>query len=158
MIKSRDRFAKPGIGGLQDEPHPGRPKTVDDAAIISATLKPPPEKLGGTWSRCSLASSPARQSAAAPSTASSSALRSAPSPTAGTTDATQFSWTKDRRRDPAHATRRTTTGSTTSFRTANSACGLLGRADRAVRSWGHSTFVRVMRPELAAHSEMMHLP
>lgn len=37
--------------GLADEPRPGRPRTVDHAAIVSATLKPPPKKLGVTpWS------------------------------------------------------------------------------------------------------------
>ena len=40
-----------GIAGLDDEPRSGRPKTVDDAAIIAATLEPPPERLGVThWS------------------------------------------------------------------------------------------------------------
>lgn len=40
-----------GLSGLDDEPRGGRPKTVDDAAIIAATLEPPPAKLGVThWS------------------------------------------------------------------------------------------------------------
>lgn len=51
VIKWRDRFAAHGIAGLDDEPRSGRPKTVDDAAIITATLDPPPERLGVThWS------------------------------------------------------------------------------------------------------------
>ena len=51
VIKWRDRFAAHGIAGLDDEPRIGRPKTVDDAAIIAATLDPPPERLGVThWS------------------------------------------------------------------------------------------------------------
>ncbi len=51
VIKWRDRFATHGIAGLEDEPRSGRPKVVDDAAIITATLEPPPEKLGVThWS------------------------------------------------------------------------------------------------------------
>lgn len=51
VIKWRDRFAAHGIAGLNDEQRPGRPKTVDDAAIIAATLEPPPAKLGVThWS------------------------------------------------------------------------------------------------------------
>lgn len=51
VIKWRDRFAAHGLAGLQDEERSGRPKSVDDAAIIAATLEPPPKKLGVThWS------------------------------------------------------------------------------------------------------------
>lgn len=51
VIKWRDRFAEHGIAGLDDEPRSGRPKTIDDAAIIAATLDPPPESLAVThWS------------------------------------------------------------------------------------------------------------
>lgn len=51
VIKWRDRFATNGISGLDDEERSGRPKTVDDAAIIAATLDPPPESLAVThWS------------------------------------------------------------------------------------------------------------
>jgi transposase-like protein len=51
VIKWRDRFAADGIAGLEDEPRSGRPKTIDDAAIIAATLEPPPDSLGVThWS------------------------------------------------------------------------------------------------------------
>ena len=51
VIKWRDRFAEHGIAGLADGPRSGRPKTIDDAAIIAATLDPPPERLGVThWS------------------------------------------------------------------------------------------------------------
>src|SRR6478752_3433892 len=51
VIKWRQRFAEQGIAGLDDEHRSGRPKTVDDAAIIAATLEPPPDKLGVThWS------------------------------------------------------------------------------------------------------------
>ena len=47
----RDRFLASGLAGLDDEPRPGRPKVVDDAAILAATLEPPPEKLAVThWS------------------------------------------------------------------------------------------------------------
>lgn len=51
VIKWRDRFAEHGIAGLDDEPRSGRPKTIDDAEIIAATLDPPPAALGVThWS------------------------------------------------------------------------------------------------------------
>jgi len=50
-IKWRDRFAADGIDGLGDRPRSGRPKTIDDAQIIAATLEPPPAKLAVThWS------------------------------------------------------------------------------------------------------------
>ena len=51
VIKWRDRFAAHGLEGLEDEARSGRPKVVDDAGIIAATLEPPPEKLGvAHWS------------------------------------------------------------------------------------------------------------
>jgi len=51
VIKWRDRFAAHGIAGLDDQPRSGRPKTVDDAAIIAATLEAPPRRWGVThWS------------------------------------------------------------------------------------------------------------
>ncbi len=51
VIKWRDRFAEHGIAGLDDEPRSGRPKTIDDAAILAATLEPPAEYLAVThWS------------------------------------------------------------------------------------------------------------
>jgi transposase-like protein len=51
VIKWRDRFAAHGLAGLEDEPRTGRPKTIDDGAIIATTLEPPPAKLGVThWS------------------------------------------------------------------------------------------------------------
>ena len=50
-IKWRDRFAAHGLAGLSDQPRSGRPKTIDDAQIIAATLDPPPASLGVThWS------------------------------------------------------------------------------------------------------------
>jgi hypothetical protein len=50
-IKWRDRFASVGLDGLRDLPRSGRPKTIDDAQIIAATLEPPPPRLGVThWS------------------------------------------------------------------------------------------------------------
>jgi transposase len=51
VIKWRDRFAASGMAGLDDEPRSGRPKTIDDAAIIAATLEPPPQRFAVThWS------------------------------------------------------------------------------------------------------------
>jgi hypothetical protein len=51
VIKWRDRFVAHGLAGLEDEERSGRPKSVDDAAIIAATLDPPPPRLGVThWS------------------------------------------------------------------------------------------------------------
>ena len=51
VIKWRERYAAHGIAGLADEARSGRPKRVDDAAILAATLEPPPAKLSVThWS------------------------------------------------------------------------------------------------------------
>lgn len=51
VIKWRDRFAADGVAGLADRARSGRPKTIDDAQIIAATLEPPPASLGVThWS------------------------------------------------------------------------------------------------------------
>src|SRR3954452_16018169 len=51
VIKWRDRFAAAGLNGLDDHPRAGRPKTIDDAQIIAATLEPPPPGLAVThWS------------------------------------------------------------------------------------------------------------
>ena len=51
VIKWRDRFACDGVGGLADLPRAGRPKTIDDALIIAATLETPPASLSVThWS------------------------------------------------------------------------------------------------------------
>lgn len=47
----RDRYAERGLAGLVDEPRPGRPRQVDRAKVIAATLAPPPASLGVThWS------------------------------------------------------------------------------------------------------------
>ena len=47
----RARYVDQGLAGLSDEARPGRPRTVDRARIITATLTPPPKSLGIThWS------------------------------------------------------------------------------------------------------------
>jgi transposase len=47
----RNRYVEQGLAGLADAPRPGRRKQVDEAAIITATLTPPPAGLGVThWS------------------------------------------------------------------------------------------------------------
>ncbi len=47
----RARRAERGMAGLSDEKRPGRPKGVDQAKIITATLNPAAESLGVThWS------------------------------------------------------------------------------------------------------------
>ncbi len=47
----RRRYAVSGLGGLTDQPRSGRPRQLDHRAVVAATLKPPPKKLGVThWS------------------------------------------------------------------------------------------------------------
>jgi transposase len=51
VIQWRERYAADGLAGLEDAERSGRPKTIDDAAIIAATLEPPPKRLAVThWS------------------------------------------------------------------------------------------------------------
>jgi transposase len=51
VISWRDRYTASGVKGLTDEQRSGRPRTVDRAKILTATLTPPPAKLGIThWS------------------------------------------------------------------------------------------------------------
>jgi transposase len=51
VIAWKRRYAAGGLGGLEDRPKPGRPRTTDDVAIVLRTLEPPPERLGVThWS------------------------------------------------------------------------------------------------------------
>ena len=51
VIGWRERYLAKGIAGLDDEPRSGRPRTIDHAAVITATLLPPPKKYGVThWS------------------------------------------------------------------------------------------------------------
>ena len=47
----RARYQSGGIRALEDLPRAGRPKTVDETAIVVTTLEKPPERLGVThWS------------------------------------------------------------------------------------------------------------
>jgi transposase len=51
VIGWRNRYASSGVRGLEDERRSGRPRTVDRAGILAATLTPPPVGLGVThWS------------------------------------------------------------------------------------------------------------
>ena len=51
VIGWRGRYEDRGLKGLQDEARSGRPRQVDHRAVVAATLKPPPKKLGVThWS------------------------------------------------------------------------------------------------------------
>jgi transposase len=51
VLTWRARYCGGGIAALADEDRPGRPRTVDQARIITETLKPPPKSLGVThWS------------------------------------------------------------------------------------------------------------
>jgi len=51
VIGWKKRYAANGIAGLDDRPKPGRPASIDEVAVVLATLEPPPETLGVThWS------------------------------------------------------------------------------------------------------------
>jgi len=51
VILWRNRYAAGGIGALGDLDRSGRPPVIDDAAVVVATLQPPPRSLGVThWS------------------------------------------------------------------------------------------------------------
>jgi len=51
VIHWRERYAEGGLAALQDRRRSGRPRRVDDADVVVATLAPPPERLGVThWS------------------------------------------------------------------------------------------------------------
>jgi transposase len=51
VIGWKRRYAAEGVGGLEDRSKPGRPRTVDEAEVVAATLEPPPDRLGVThWS------------------------------------------------------------------------------------------------------------
>ncbi|SCF22975.1 Winged helix-turn helix [Micromonospora haikouensis] len=46
VIAWRARYVTGGIDPLADLPRLGRPPVVDEAAVVGATLNPPPEDLG----------------------------------------------------------------------------------------------------------------
>ena len=51
VIGWRNRYEAGGIAALADLQRSGRPVTVDEIAVVTATLNPPPESLGVThWS------------------------------------------------------------------------------------------------------------
>jgi transposase len=51
VIQWRDRYAEGGLAALEDRQRSGRPRRVDEAEVVAATLTPPPERLGVThWS------------------------------------------------------------------------------------------------------------
>ncbi|HEX5532712.1 MAG TPA: IS630 family transposase [Actinomycetales bacterium] len=51
VVSWRARYESSGIAGLDDAQRSGRPRQVDHRAIVAATLRPPPKKLGVThWS------------------------------------------------------------------------------------------------------------
>src|SRR3954471_17809845 len=51
VIAWRERYQAQGIAGLDDEDRSGRPRQIDRSAVLTATLTPPPKKLGIThWS------------------------------------------------------------------------------------------------------------
>jgi transposase/transposase-like protein len=51
VLSWRGRYQTKGLAGLSDAPRSGRPRQVDHRAVVAATLKPPPKRLGVThWS------------------------------------------------------------------------------------------------------------
>jgi transposase/DNA-binding CsgD family transcriptional regulator len=51
VIGWRERYQAKGVPGLEDEPRSGRPRSIDHAKVVAATLRPPPKKYGVThWS------------------------------------------------------------------------------------------------------------
>jgi transposase len=51
VIGWRERYQDKGVAGLDDEHRSGRPRTIDHRRIVTATLTPPPKRLGVThWS------------------------------------------------------------------------------------------------------------
>ena len=51
VVSWRARNEAGGVDGLSDAARSGRPRTIDHARVVAATLKPPPKKVGVThWS------------------------------------------------------------------------------------------------------------
>src|SRR5690606_21985450 len=51
VLKWRSRYLRDGLDGLLDAERSGRPRHLDHADVVSATLMPPPKKYGVThWS------------------------------------------------------------------------------------------------------------
>ncbi len=51
VIGWKKRYAAAGIAGLEDRAKSGRPRQIDEVAVVLATLEPPPVRLGVThWS------------------------------------------------------------------------------------------------------------
>ena len=51
VLAWRNRYDAGGIDALADLPRPGRPAVIDESAVITSTLNPPPESLAVThWS------------------------------------------------------------------------------------------------------------
>ena len=51
VVTWRARYGRGGVSALHDQARAGRPRTIDQARIITETLKPPPKRLGVThWS------------------------------------------------------------------------------------------------------------
>jgi hypothetical protein len=44
-LPGKKRYAAEGLDGLADRPKPGGRRVVDEAAVVPATLEPPPERL-----------------------------------------------------------------------------------------------------------------
>lgn len=62
VVAWRARYTAGGIAALADLPRPGRPPVIDEAAVVTATLNPPPADLGVThWSARTLADQLTRQ-------------------------------------------------------------------------------------------------
>src|SRR3954451_4944310 len=48
VIHWRDRYLEGGLCVLHERKRPGRPRRVDEAQLVAATLPPPPQRLGVT--------------------------------------------------------------------------------------------------------------
>ena len=51
VLQWRDRYQPKGLAGLADVQRPGTPRTIDYAAIVAATLTPPPKELASRTGR-----------------------------------------------------------------------------------------------------------